>query len=471
MKHDSGYAAVVRELERLVSTRPPDAALPSMRELQQRFQVSSLTVQRALSTLSTRGLLVTRPGRGTFTAAQRPPSRAGDSNWQTLALGSRPNLTAHLEELLVPTSPDLLPLSSAFLDEGLQPLGLLAAAAARAARRPHGWSRPPVDGLDELRSYLADELGPSYRADNVLVTAGGQAALAAACRYLAVPGDPIVLEAPTYLGALAAARAAGLVPVPVPADQHGVLPGVLADALTRSRARLVYLQPRHANPTGATLSADRRQAVLCAVQRAGAFLVEDDWVRGLDLDGPTPAPLAASDEDGHVVYIRSLTKPVAAGLRVAALVARGPALTRLRRGRITDDLFVAPVLQHAALDVLTAPGWNRHLTGLRRALRQRRDSLVAALRTDLPECQLHLVPAGGVHLWLRLPEGADETATLNAAHQHGVSVSPGRSYFPAEPPGPYLRLSYAAAAPATLLDAVARLAQAIHQTARHSTNR
>lgn len=90
------------------------------------------------------------------------------------------------------------------------------------------------------------------------------------------------------------------------------------------------------------------------------------------------------DEDGHVIYVRSLTKPVAAGLRVAALVARGPALTRLCRGRVTDDLFVAPALQHTALDVLTAPGWPRHLAGLRRALRLRRDTLTATWPPTCP---------------------------------------------------------------------------------------
>jgi len=451
----------VRELETLGGRLPVGSALPSTRQLQKRFRVSALTAQRAFGLLASRGLLVTRPGRGSYTAARRPAPRSADFGWQTAALGSRTTLPSDLQDLLAPTPPGLLPLASAFLDESLQPLGLLAAATARAARRPHGWTRPPADGLDELRSYLAAEAGPAYHTDNAIITPGGQPALGAACRYLAAPGEPIVLESPTYIGALAAARAAGLHPVPVPTDQHGVLPDALADALARSRARLVYLQPRHANPTGATLAADRRPAVLDAVHAAGAFLIEDDWVRDLDLDTATPAPLASLEDDGHVIYLRSLTKPVAAGLRVAALIARGPALSRLRRGRITDDLFVAPALQHTALDVLTAPGWPRHLAGLRKTLRLRRDTLIAALAAHLPDCHLHLHPTGGVHLWLRLPEAASDTDITAAAHQLGVTVSPGHSYFPAEPPNPYLRLSYAAADPHTLQHAAALLAQAM----------
>ncbi len=452
---------MVAELNRLTSGLPPDSVLPSTRQLQQRFRVSALTAQRALATLASRGVLVTRPGRGSYTTARRPNVSCSDLSWQTSALGSRPGLSTDLDDLLAPTPPGLLPLASAFLDEGIQPLGLLAAAAARAARRPYGWSRPPAEGLEELRAYLAGEAGSSYRADNVIVTPGGQAALAAACRYLAAPGEPIVVESPTYIGALVAARSAGLTTIPVPTDYHGVLPDALADALDRSRARLVYLQPRHANPTGATLNPERRPAVLDAINRAGAFLIEDDWVRDLDLDGPSPPPLASLDDDGHVIYLRSLTKPVAAGLRVAALVARGPALTRLRSGRLSDDLFVAPVLQHTALDVLTAPGWPRHLAGLRKALRLRRDTLAAAVAANLPSCELHLTPAGGVHLWLRLPDGTSDSDVTAAARRQGVTVSPGHAYHPAEPPGPYLRLSYAAADPAALQNATALLAKAL----------
>jgi DNA-binding transcriptional MocR family regulator len=236
----------------------------------------------------------------------------------------------------------------------LQPLGLLAAAASRAGRRPQVWSRLPSQGLPELRSYFAAETGTAMTGHDVLITPGGQAALSAVFRHLCAPGDPVVVESPTYVGALAAARAAGLLLVPVPCDQDGVLPDALADALARTGARLAYLQPRYTNPTGAVLAPHRRGAVLAAAASRGVFIVEDDWVRDLDLGQASPPPLVTMDDDGHVIYLRSLTKPVAAGLRVAGLAARGPVLARLRRGRISDDLFVAPVLQQIALDVLTA---------------------------------------------------------------------------------------------------------------------
>jgi DNA-binding transcriptional MocR family regulator len=459
MNDDSSSTFVAAKIEDLVQSMPPGSRLPSYRELQQRFRLSPATVQRILADLSRRGLLVTRPGSGTYTAQRRQAAAAADVSWQTLALGSRAGLSVDLERLVDPGSADALPLTSGFLDERLQPLGLLGAATARSARRPQAWSRLPPQGLPELRAFFAAETGGTMTGQNVIVTPGGQAALSAVFRHLCAPGDPVILESPTYVGAIAAARAAGLTLVPVPGDEQGMLPDVLADALARSGARLVYLQPRYANPAGAVLAPDRRVAVLEAVARHGAFLLEDDWMRDFDLGPPSPPPMASMDDDGHVIYLRSLSKPVAPGMRVAGLAARGPVLARLRLGRISDDLFVAPVLQQVALEVLTAPGWVRHLGSIRRVLRERRDALAAAIGAMLPECELPLVPAGGVHLWLRLPERWSDVDVADLAAGRGLSLSPGSMSFPSEPPAPYLRLSYSAADPPALIGAVQILAE------------
>jgi DNA-binding transcriptional MocR family regulator len=462
MNNDSSAATATEAIESLVTSLPAESRLPSYRELQLRYRLSPATVQRILADLGRRGLVVTRPGSGTFTAKAPPsPALLPDVTWQTLALGSRPGLGPDLESLIEPPPPDALPLANGFLDESLQPLGLLAAAASRAARRPQGWSRLPPQGLPELRGLLAAEIGHAMTAQNVLITSGGQAALSAVFRHVCAPGDPLIVESPTYLGALAAARAAGLVLVPVPGDADGVLPDALADALARTGARLIYLQPRYSNPAASVLAPDRRSAVLDAVARRGAFLVEDDWVRDLDLGPVSPPPLAGMDNNGHVIYLRSLSKPVAPGLRVAGLAARGPVLARLRRGRISDDLFVAPVLQRVALDVLTAAGWSRHLAGVRRALRERRDALAAALRELLPSCDLASVPRGGLHLWLRLPERCPDADVAEACVARHLAVSPGRAYFAGEPPAPYLRLSYAAAHPSGLIRGAEILAEVI----------
>jgi DNA-binding transcriptional MocR family regulator len=281
-------------------------------------------------------------------------------------------------------------------------------------------------------------------------------------RALAAPGGAVVVESPTYRGALAAVRAAGLTPVPVPSDADGVRPALLADALERSGARVAYLQPLHANPHGADLSAERRREVAEVAARAQAFLIEDDWARDLSIDAPSPPPLAADDADGHVVYVRSLSKGASPGLRVAAVAARGQAGTRLRQTRVVEDLFVSAPLQLAALELVSSPGWRRHLKALREGLRERRDALVAAVTEHLGAQAFGRLPTGGLHMWLRLPDGTDEAALIAAAARAGVIVAGGAPSFAAEPTGPHLRLTFGGAPPDVLAEGAARLGRLLN---------
>jgi DNA-binding transcriptional MocR family regulator len=417
------------------------------------------TVQKALSRLVGEGLVEARPGRGSFVAGRAGAAPSGDLGWQAVALGERTVSAEGLDELLAVPVPGVVPLTTGYLPEDLQPTSLLSGAVARAARRPGAWGRIPVEGIEGLRAFFAREAGGAFGARDVVVTSGGQAALSVAFRALAAPGAPVLMESPTYIGAIAAARAAGLRSVPVPTDARGVRPDMLARAFASSGARLFYCQPAYANPHGAVLAADRRGEVLGAARAAGAFLIEDDWARDFALEGDPPTPLAAEDPDGRVVYVRSLTKSLAPGMRVAALCARGAAGERLRAVRIVGDFFVSGPLQEAALEILASPGWRRHLGRLRRVLKARRDALVGLVRERLPGTGLALVPRGGLHLWVRLPDDLDDVAVASEALRAGVVVSPGRRWFPAEPAGPFLRLSYVGAEVETLAEGVSVLAR------------
>jgi DNA-binding transcriptional MocR family regulator len=228
----------------------------------------------------------------------------------------------------------------------------------------------------------------------------------------------------------------------------------------RTSARLILLQPTYANPHGSVLSHERRERVLELAAKHGAFIVEDEYVRDLGLDpaNPPPPPLASRAVDGHVIYIRSLTKSTAPSLRVAGVAARGPAGERLRRARVVDDFFVSGVLQQTAIELVSSPAWQRHLRQLRRALAARRDALIAALAAELPTWQVFQRPAGGLCLWVRPPDGTDDLGLVEAARTVGVSLLSGRPWFAAEPPAPYVRLSYAAADEQRLREATRRLA-------------
>ncbi|WP_460491090.1 aminotransferase-like domain-containing protein [Dactylosporangium cerinum] len=450
MNDDNAAARVIQDLRAAASVAAPGSRLPTVRELSARHQASPVTVTRAIRTLTAEGVLDAQPGRGTFVQRRAPAAGPQDLSWQSIALGARPPGEDAMQALLAVPRPGMIPLSSGYLEPDLQPVAVLGAALARAARQPASWGRGPVEGREDLRAWFARTAGGALRAEDMTVCPGGQSALSTAFRALCAPGDAILVEAPTYLGALAAARAAGLRVVPVPTDAEGVRPDLLRAAFQRTGARLFYCQPLYANPHGATLSAARRPDVLAAVRAAGAFLLEDDYARDLAIDGDPPRPLVADDPHGHVVYLRSLTKSAAPGLRVAAIGARGAAGARLRAARVLDDFFVSGPLQQAALDLVTSPAWARHLKALRVALRARRDALLEALAVDVPTLQLALAPAGGLHVWGRLPEGADDVAVTNAAAALQVVVFPGRPWFAAEPDGAYLRLTFAAAAPEQL---------------------
>jgi DNA-binding transcriptional MocR family regulator len=175
--------------------------------------------------------------------------------------------------------------------------------------------------------------------------------------------------------------------------------------------------------------------------------------------------VATRDTGGHVVYIRSLTKSVSPAIRVAGVVARGPARARIATDRTIDELYVSPVLQRAALDILTAPGRATHLRGTREALRARRDALVGHIRRLLPAGALARVPAGGLNLWIALPVALSAREVADLCARRGLLVSPGDEWFPAEPPGPFLRLNYSGPDEPRFEEATRILAGAIEELA------
>jgi DNA-binding transcriptional MocR family regulator len=445
--------------------------LPSNRELMRQHRVSPVTVSGAIAALVAEGLVESRPGSGVFRAEPRPaPAATGDLSWQEVALSADPGArsvgAAGVLAMLTAPPAEVIDLNSGYLHPSLQPERALSAALARAGRRPDAWAKPPSEGLADLRAWFAKDIGGdggTLSASDILITAGGQSALTTALRALAVPGAPVLVESPTYPGILAVARAAGLRPIPVPVDDEGIRTDLLAEAFRSTAARLMVCQPLFQNPTGAVLSPARRREVLRTARAAGAFVVEDDFARGLaHPDAPAlPPPLAADDPDGTVVHIHSLTKPASPSLRVAALSARGPAWERLRATQVVDAFFVARPLQEAALELVASPAWRSHLRHLSVALHDRRQAVAAELLRLEPDLMPGRLPRGGYHLWLRLPDGTDETALVAAAHRAGVAVSPGRSYFPAESPAPHLRISYVGAPGTThLTEAVRRLHRA-----------
>lgn len=463
MSEDSSIERLKAQLRHEISALSSGDRLASARTLMERFRVSPVTVSRAFADLVAEGLVVSRPGAGTFVAPRdRTTRRVADLGWQTIVLGDRTIDTEGLPPLVDPPDADAtISLATGYLHSSLMPLAGLNAALRRAARLPNAWERPPAGGLRALRAWFARLVGCDVDAGNVVITPGGQGAISACFRALVPAGSPLLVESPTYPGALAVARAAGIRPVPVPTDANGVVPELLSEAFGRSGAQALYCQPLFHNPTGNVLAGERRKTILAAAAAAGAFVIEDDFARCLSHGRRPLPPLLADDEEGRVVYVTSLTKVASPSLRVGAVIARGPVAQRLQALRTVDDMFVPALMQEVALDLVSRPMWERHRRELARSLGRRAAVLAQAIATWLPAAEV-TPPSGGMHLWAGLPVPMDDRAAADAARRAGVVVLAGRHFFPAEPTGPYLRLTYTAARTETeLVEGVRRLAGAL----------
>ena len=398
------------------------------------------------------GLIDSRPGVGTFVRNART-AHVSDFGWQTAALGAPSTVVASLSATQQTPAPDAIGLHSGYPARELLPERLVRQALARAARTDAAVVRMPAAGLPALQAWFAADLATgvpagvsAVTARDAIVTAGSQSGLTSVFRALVGPGQPLLVESPTYWGAILAAKQTGVRLVPIPSGPDGPDPAEVDRALRESGARAMYAQPTFANPSGAQWPVERGRAVLDIVRAHGAFLVEDDWAHDLAIDAD-PQPIAAFDDDGHVVYLRSLTKSVSPALRVAAVIARGPARDRILADRAAEAMYVSGVLQAAALDVVTQPGWRSHLRSLRQQLRARRDLLLASLQAHAPQTSVEMVPVGGHNLWVRLPDGTDVDLVVRECASRGVVVAPGAEWFPAEPTGPFMRLNYAGGSP------------------------
>jgi DNA-binding transcriptional MocR family regulator len=346
------------------------------------------------------------------------------------------------------------------------------AAATEAALRRHGWQAlgyGHAAGPGPLVEWLADRLGRIDRRPpapaEVFVTAGASQALDLTCATLTRPGDVVLVDSPTYHLALRIIADHRVELVGAPADEHGVDPDGTAALLRRlhaagRRVPLLYLVPTFANPTGASLPADRRAALVAAAQQAGTLVVEDDTYRELAYDAAPPSLWSGAGGDG-VLRLGSFAKTVAPGLRLGYLT--GPAAfvrTLADRGLVDSGGGVNHTTALAMAAFGAAGSYDRHLARILPAYRARRDALAGALRDLLPEVPFQL-PGGGWFVWLRLPDPVPASRLLPAAQQHAVSFLPGSRCYVTGAGAHRARLSFSLFDPATLTEAARRLAGAV----------
>lgn len=317
---------------------------------------------------------------------------------------------------------------------------------------------------EQILEVMAD-VKVSAHPDDIVVTTGSQMALDLVTRVFCDPGDVVLVEAPSYVGALGVFRAYECDVIHVAMDEQGLNPVALEEAITAlasqgRTAKMLYTIPSFHNPAGVTQGQPRRAEILQIAQRAGILVLEDDPYGLLGFDGEAPAAIRAHDEEG-VIYLGSFSKTIASGLRVGWAVAPHGVREKLVLAAESAVLCPSNFSQLTISEYLATQPWREQIKAYRELYRERRDALLESLEQLMPQGTSWTTPAGGFYSWVTLPEGLDAKAMLPRAVAALVAYVPGTGFYVDGTGQEHMRLSYCYPEPDRIREGVRRLAGVI----------
>ncbi|MFI5893248.1 PLP-dependent aminotransferase family protein [Actinoplanes sp. NPDC051513] len=326
-------------------------------------------------------------------------------------------------------------------------------------------------GTIELRERICEVMALSgihgASPDDVVVTVGGQQAIDLLARLFLDPGDVVLAEGPSYVGALGVFQAAQAQVHHVAMDDDGLIPSALEEAISsvaRSgrRAKFLYTIPTFQNPAGVTLSEERREQILDICSRAGLLVVEDDPYGMLSFEGDAPLPLRARRREG-VFYVSTFSKTFAPGLRVGWILAPHAVREKLVMMSEANVLCPSAFAQAAVTQYLTTMPWREQIKSYREIYRERRDVLLTAMRDLMPAGTSWTHPTGGLFVWATLPDGLDSKAMMPRAIAARVAYVPGTGFYADGTGTSNMRLNFSYASPERLREGIRRLAGVMEQ--------
>jgi 2-aminoadipate transaminase len=456
--------------ERIISGGLPHGAqLPPTRGLAQSLGVARSTVVQAYNRLWSDGFIKGHVGQGTV--VQGPDGgRRGLSEslaWTSLLVPSRDNVSGETKELMRLLADDnLISLAGGLPGTDFYPLAEIRSISDAVFDSEGGdllrWC--PIDGYPLLKALLAQEM-PDVSPHEVLILSGSQQGLSLLARALIEPGDSVVVEEPSFLGALQVFREAGARLIGIPVDADGIEMRMLEDVLARRRPKFIYTLPTFQNPAGVTMPLERRERLLELAYRHGVAVIEDDPYSLLRYEGDSLASLKALDTRGHVIYLSTFSKVLFPGFRIGWMMAPQPVIERVVALKQMADLFTNSVSQ-AVLHRFCEQGLlAEHLERVRDAYRKRRDVMARALERHCPDVRF-TVPQGGYYLWCRLPEGVTARGLLREALKLGVAFLNGDVFFPDRRGEDWMRLNFTSQTPKAIREGVKRLGVAIETVRR-----
>jgi DNA-binding transcriptional MocR family regulator len=468
----------------LAGDLPLGTRLPAERKLAESLQVNRTTVATAYQELAADGLVEGRVGRGTVVCAR--PEVSGHAvddypaqplPWGEFFVAGQAEPDSLVRDVIALCArEDVISLAGGVPDPELYPLDGFARATDVVLRR-HGRNLLqycPTEGhlpFRETLVELAAEREIATSTDNVMVLSGSQQGLDLVARVLLDPGDVVLVEVPSYLGAISLFRAAGARLLGVPVDEQGMRIDVLERLLARYRPQLIYTLPTFQNPAGQVMTAERRQALLSLAQRYQVPVLEDDPYGEIYFGDSPPPPLKSLDRHGHVIYLSTFSKILFPGIRIGWLVAPRPVVDRLALVKQHADLH-SNTLAQWALAEFVEQGWlHEHLAALRQVYPRKCRAMLAALNDYVPQGLRWNEPAGGFNLWCHLEAGLRSKDLLTEAGQRQVAFVVGEAFHASGGGQGAFRLNYSYQSEANIREGVRRLGLALKSLRRQRGDR
>ena len=458
----------------------PETRLPATRELAASLGLSRITVTNAYAELEAEGLVYSRRGSGTFVAPPLPdlPRQEGERSaavewplWQQQLLTSTwLPVQREFDWLAKSVSrPDTISFCRGSGAADLFPVEEFRRTLRAVLQRDGSDCLGYGDrcGHPPLRATVAHILtaqGIPTHPDHVLVTSGSQQALALVARLLLRPGDVVLVENPTYGGAINLFRSLDVRLLGVPVDGEGMQVERVEDGLRAGRPRLIYTIPTFHNPTGACMSGRRRRQLVALADRYNVPILEDDFVGDLRYEGHAQPALKSLAPAGQVIYVNTFSKVLIPGLRVGFLVAEGPVYERLLICKHVSDLATSGLMQRATEAYITVGRYQAHLRRACQVYRRRRDAMLDALARHMPAGAEWQTPHGGLFIWVRLPAGASMSRLYPLVAEEGVTFAPGPLFSPCDCAQDCLRLNFTVHPPDVIEEGIRRLGRAVERS-------
>jgi DNA-binding transcriptional MocR family regulator len=422
--------------------------LPSVRQLSKQLGVSFVTVVKAYQQLEQDGYITSVQGKGTFvrkakTEGKEITERTCSFDWQLSVQDYLPRSQfARFHQV-----PESIHLSSSMIDPGLLPNRYLEQEINRMlAENPKVLSKyGEIQGDLELRRAMVEYLKKVdlvTSPEDVLVTSGSQQGIDLIARTFIGPGDVVVLEAPTYPGAIDVFRGRGATILTVPVDRDGMRVDLLQNICDKYKPKVIYTIPTFHNPTGAVMTIKRRKQILEIAKSIQCLVIEDDPWSDIYFEKKPPAAIKSLDQSGHVIFLKGFSKTLAPGCRIGILAASGSIFKRLVAAKANSDLGSPLLTQKAVIPFISSKRMMDHLKKLRTALKIRRNLVLEILSKHAPEEVSWYIPKGGLNIWLTLPSWMNTDYLLLEAKKEEITFLPGSACYPTERENHHLRISY-----------------------------